>query len=69
MGLAKAWKITESQNVKLTWEVFNVTNSARFDVGSMMNNNNFLDSPTSFGNFINTLSQQRVMQLGARYTF
>jgi hypothetical protein len=69
MGLAKAWKITESQNVKLTWEVFNVTNSARFDVGTMMNNNNYLDSPTSFGNFINTLSQQRVMQLGARYTF
>jgi hypothetical protein len=69
MGLAKAFKITESQNLKLTWEVFNVTNSARFDVGSMMNNNNLLDSPTSFGNFINTLSQQRVMQLGARYTF
>ncbi|HEV2399545.1 MAG TPA: carboxypeptidase-like regulatory domain-containing protein [Candidatus Sulfotelmatobacter sp.] len=69
MGLAKAWKITESQNLKLSWEVFNVTNTPRFDVGSMMNNNNFLDSAASFGNFINTLSQQRVMQLGARYTF
>ncbi len=69
MGLSKAWKITESQNLKFSWEVFNVTNSVRFDVGSMMNNNNFLDSPTSFGNFINTLSQQRVMQLGARYSF
>jgi len=53
----------------LSWEVFNVTNSARFDVGTMMNNNNFLDSAGSFGNFINTLSQQRVMQLGARYSF
>ena len=69
MGLSKAWKFTESQNLKLSWEVFNVTNSARFDVGSMMNNNNLLDSPTSFGNFINTLGQQRVMQLGARYSF
>ena len=69
MGLSKAWKITESQNLKLSWEVFNVTNSARFDVGTMMNNNNFLDSAGSFGNFINTLSQQRVMQLGARYSF
>ena len=69
MGLAKAFKITESQNLKLSWEVFNVTNTPRFDVGSVMNNNNFLDSAASFGNFINTLSQQRVMQLGARYTF
>jgi len=69
MGLSKAWKITESQNLKLSWEVFNITNSARFDVGSMLNANNYLDSPTSFGNFINTLSQQRVMQIGARYTF
>jgi len=34
-----------------------------------MNTNNYLDSPTSFGNFVNTLSQQRVMQIGARYTF
>ncbi|HEY6253865.1 MAG TPA: hypothetical protein VI685_28245, partial [Candidatus Angelobacter sp.] len=46
MGLSKAWKFTESQNLKFSWEVFNVTNSARFDVGSMTNNNNFLDSPT-----------------------
>ena len=69
MGLSKAWKITESQDLKLSWEVFNVTNTPRFDVGYMMNNNNYLDSPTSFGNFINTLSQQRVMQIGARYTF
>jgi hypothetical protein len=67
--LSKAWKITESQNLKLSWEVFNITNSARFDVGSMMNNNNLLDSSGSFGNFINTLSQQRVMQIGGRYSF
>jgi hypothetical protein len=35
----------------------------------MMNANNFLDSAASFGNFINTLSQQRVMQISGRYTF
>jgi hypothetical protein len=34
-----------------------------------MNNNNLLDSAASFGNFINTLGQQRVMQIGGRYTF
>ena len=69
MGLAKAFHITENQNLRLSWEVFNLTNTPRFDVGSMMNNNNYLDSAGSFGNFINTLSQQRVMQLGARYSF
>ncbi len=31
-GLSKVFKITESQGVKFAWEVFNVTNSARFDV-------------------------------------
>ena len=30
-GLAKTFKITENQGVKFAWEVFNVTNSARFD--------------------------------------
>ena len=69
MGLSKAWNITEQQNLKLTWEVFNVTNSVRFDAGNIQNVNNYTDSPSSFGNFINTLFKPRVMQLGARYTF
>ena len=34
-GLAKTFKITESQGVKFAWEVFNVTNSARFDVNPL----------------------------------
>jgi hypothetical protein len=69
MGLSKEWKINESQNLKLSWEVFNVTNSVRFDAGNIQNQNNYTDSPSSFGNFINTLFKPRVMQLGARYTF
>ena len=35
-GLAKTFKITESQGVKFAWEVFNVTNSARFDVNPLL---------------------------------
>jgi len=69
MGLSKTWKINESQNLKLSWEVFNVTNSVRFDAGNIQNVNNYTDSPSSFGNFINTLFKPRVMQLGARYMF
>jgi len=69
MGLAKQWKITERQNLRFSWEVFNVTNSVRFDAGNIQNVNNYTDYNPSFGNFINTLFKPRVMQLGARYTF
>ena len=64
-GLAKSWSITESQFVKFSWQMFNVTNSARFDVGTMqLNGNNSLSSSSSFGNFSSTLSNPRVMEFG-----
>ena len=69
-GVAKSWHITESQFVKFSWQVYNVTNSARFDVGTMsLNGNNYLSSSSSFGNFSSTLSNPRVMEFGLRYTF
>jgi hypothetical protein len=69
-GLAKSWFINESQFVKFSWQMFNVTNSARFDVGTMsLNGNNSLSSSSSFGNFSSTLSNPRVMEFGLRYTF
>jgi hypothetical protein len=70
LGLHKSWKITEAQSIKFTWETFNVTNSPRFDVGTMqLNGNNSISNSTSFGNFSSTLSQQRVMEFALRYTF
>jgi hypothetical protein len=69
-GVAKIWPITEGQFVKFSWQMFNVTNSARFDVGTMsINGNNSLSSSSSFGNFSSTLSNPRVMEFGLRYTF
>jgi hypothetical protein len=69
-GVAKSWHITEAQFVKFSWQMFNVTNSARFDVGTMsINGNNSLSSSSSFGNFSSTLSNPRVMEFGLRYTF
>jgi len=69
-GVAKSWYITEGQFVKFSWQMFNVTNSARFDVGTMsINGNNSLSSSSSFGNFSSTLSNPRVMEFGLRYTF
>jgi len=69
-GLAKMWNITEAQSLKFTWEVFNVTNTPRFDVGTMsINGNTSLSSVSSFGNFSSTLSNPRVMEFALRYSF
>jgi hypothetical protein len=69
-GLAKSWPITESQLVKFSWSMYNLTNSARFDVGTMsLNSNNYLSSSSSFGNFSSTLSNPRVMEFMLRYVF
>jgi hypothetical protein len=70
MGLMKLFPITESQSVKLTWQVFNVTNTPRFDVGTMVvAGNTYLSQSSTFGNFTSTLSNARVMELALRYTF
>ena len=69
-GLSKAWHTTETQTLKFTWEVFNVTNTPRFDVGTLvLNGNTSLSSVSSFGNFSSTLSNPRVMEFALRYSF
>jgi hypothetical protein len=69
-ALSKSWNVTERQVVKFTWETFNITNSPRFDVGTMqLNGNNSISNSSSFGNFSSTLSQQRVMEFAMRYSF
>jgi hypothetical protein len=65
-GLSKSWKIYEDQSLKFSWEAFNITNSVRFDAAS---GNALLANSTSFGKFIHTLSQKRVMQFSLRYNF
>jgi hypothetical protein len=71
-GLSKSWAITESQSLKFSWEVFNVTNSVRFDVAPLpQSSNGQLDSADSgvFGAFSSTLTKPRVMQIALRYSF
>jgi hypothetical protein len=69
-ALSKAWHTTESQTLKFTWEVFNVTNTPRFDVGTMsLAGNNSLSDVSAFGNFTSTLSNTRVMEFSLRYSF
>jgi hypothetical protein len=74
LGLAKRWKMpwSDGQSLQFRWEVFNVTNSVRFDVqsasastgGSLANGNS-----ANFGNYSGTLTVPRVMQFALRYEF
>jgi len=66
-GVSKAWKVTESQNVKFSWETFNLTNSVRFDAAQSANN--FTLTTGSFGEYSSTLTSPRVMQFSLRYEF
>ena len=64
-GLSKAWELHEHGNVKFTWEVYNVTNTVRFDpasIGSGLTGGN-LGVATSL------LTTPRRMQFSLRYDF
>jgi carboxypeptidase family protein len=65
-GLAKVFQPVERVKLRLRWDVFNVTNSVRFDVGSIGNR---LDSPNNFGVYTQTLTNPRVMQVALRVEF
>jgi hypothetical protein len=67
-GLDKDWTIKEGQTLGFAWEVFNITNSVRFDAAASANNFD-LTTVTNFGVYGSTLSQPRVMQFMLRYTF
>jgi carboxypeptidase family protein len=66
-GLSKVFRITERQDLKFSFEVFNVTNSVRFDPNSIANNP--FGSASSFGNYSALLTRPRVVQLSLRYAF
>ena len=75
LGLSKRWTMpwTEKQSMALRWEVFNVTNSARFDfndqnAGSASESNNSIAVP-NFGNYTHLMTNPRVMQFALRYEF
>jgi hypothetical protein len=69
-GLSKQWPITESQNLKFSWEIFNVTNAVRFDVSALPQSTGQLDqSQDVFGTYSSTLTKPRVMQFALRYSF
>jgi hypothetical protein len=62
-SLEKPFNITESQRVLFRWEVFNLSNSVRFNAvsGSLVSG--------TFGNYSTTLTTSRRMQFSLRYSF
>jgi Carboxypeptidase regulatory-like domain len=67
-GLSKTWDVREGKTVRFAWEVFNVTNSVRFDAaGSLIGES--LVNITGFGLFNTELTQPRVMQYSLRFSF
>lgn len=73
MGLAKRWKLpwSEVQTVKFRWEVFNITNSVRFDTGQVNAGlgGSSQGSSVNFGNYTGVITNPRTMQFALRYEF
>lgn len=67
-GLTKEWDLHERHRLKFAWEVFNVTNSVRFDVNPLTS----LQNQTNIGQlgvYGKTLTVPRVQQFSLRYAF
>jgi hypothetical protein len=67
-GLAKNWTLYKENQLKFAWEVFNATNSVRFDVNPLTSLQNQTSSG-SFGVYGAVLTQPRVQQFSLRYSF
>jgi len=70
VSLLKSWNFTESTKLTFSAAAYNVTNSVRFDVGSIYyNGNSAIDSGSAFGNFESTLTGPRRIELSLRFSF
>jgi Carboxypeptidase regulatory-like domain len=71
LSLSKAFRMPFGDRLQFRWDVFNVTNTPRFDTGAVTM---FPDSAASFGRYDGSLaacdrSAGRCMQLNLRYQF
>lgn len=67
-SLSKNWKMHGHESLRFSWEVFNVTNSVRFDVNPLNSLQN-LTTSGEFGVYGTTLTTPRVQQLSLRYLY
>jgi hypothetical protein len=67
-SLAKDIRLTERSKLRLAWDVFNVTNSVRFDVNPILSLQNVAGNG-SLGETSQMLNKPRVMQFSMRYSY
>jgi hypothetical protein len=67
-GLSKTWEASERNSIRFAWEVFNVSNSVRFDVNPLTSLQNMTTSG-ELGVYDATLTKPRVQQFSLRYAF
>jgi hypothetical protein len=65
-GLDKEFHLTEKMKLQLRWEMFNITNSVRFDSHSISAT---LDNQNNFGQATVLLTNKRLAQFSARVEF
>ncbi|MGH9615708.1 MAG: hypothetical protein ACRD28_03120, partial [Acidobacteriaceae bacterium] len=71
-SLSKVWKTHSDQTLRFAWEVFNVTNSSRFDtspISAFGGLNTQVTGGASFGIYSSSLVQTRKQQFSLRYDF
>lgn len=66
-GVSKSWSLSERHSLRFAWEVFNVTNSVRFDTNPTSLGNNLTTG--SLGIYNATLTTPLVQQFSLRYAF
>ena len=71
LSIGKGFKLPSTQRLEFRWDVFNLTNTPKFDTGDVTM---FPDSAASFGRYDSSLAAcdgaaGRCMQLNLRYTF
>ncbi len=66
-GLHKVWQVKDRQQLGFAWEVFNVSNSVRFDTNPATFQTKF--NQGNFGTYGATLTQPRIQQFSLRYSF
>jgi hypothetical protein len=67
-SLSKSWRVREHSGLRFAWEVFNVTNSVRFDVNPLTSLQNMTNSG-ELGVYGASLTKPRIQQFSLRYSF
>jgi len=71
-GVNKDFSLGEQRRLEFSWQVFNLTNSVRYDVRGPVGSSaqpSLSYDPTQFGKYLTTLTTPRFMQFALRFEF